>query len=76
MVLQEMPLDQTIMVTLFIIEQLQECLQILGMSKAATQQSIEIAKALKSNELLSKFAQLTGLQSTDHSIVESVLISL
>ena len=37
MVLQEMPIDKTILVSLAIIEQLQECLQTLGLSKAITQ---------------------------------------
>ena len=36
LVLQEMPLAQTLMVTLSIIEQLQECLKNLGQVKAAT----------------------------------------
>jgi len=36
-VLEEMPIGQTILVTLSIIEQLQECLQTLGMAKAALQ---------------------------------------
>lgn len=34
-VLQEMPLDQMISVTLSIIEQLQECLQLLGLERAS-----------------------------------------
>ena len=46
------------------------------MSKAATQQSIEIAKMIKSDDLLSKFATLSGLESVEFSIIEQMMISL
>ena len=37
MVLKEMPIDKTILVSLSIVEQLQDCLQTLGLAKAVTQ---------------------------------------
>lgn len=46
------------------------------MSKAATQQSIEIAKKVSTDDLLSKFTSLSGLGTIEFSIIESVMVSL
>ena len=48
----------------------------MGQAKAATQQSIEIATPFGSEDLLGKFATLSGLNANGISIMESVLACL
>ena len=76
-ILQEMPLDKTIMMTLAIIEQLQDCLQTMGNSFFVKVHSIEITTVIKTDKTdLSEFARLSGLESHEYSIIESIMVSL